>query len=320
MLVLNGDDVASVLTMENCIAAMTEALSGLANGTCWQPPRVQLRFDAAPSLMGLMPSYRTGAAPRWGLKHILVAPGNRARGLDSHQGAVLLNDGETGRLLAVIDATAITAIRTAAVSAVATKALARPDAACIAIIGTGVQARAHVEAMRTILPSVPIVIGARNAEGCEMFAQQVGVDAAPTIQAAVADADVICTATSARSPILFQEWIKPGCHINAIGTSEPSSREIGGALVAASEFFIDSWAQAQIECGEYLLALQEGEIDGGHVRAELGEVLTGRHPGRSGPGSITLFKSLGLAVEDLAAAELAVRCAREQGRGVELPW
>jgi ornithine cyclodeaminase/alanine dehydrogenase-like protein (mu-crystallin family) len=270
--------------------------------------------------MGLMPSYRTGAAPRWGLKHILVAPGNRARGLDSHQGAVLLNDGETGQLLAVIDATAITAIRTAAVSAVATKAFARPDPACIAIIGTGAQARAHVEAMRTILPGVRIVIGARSAEGSEMFARQVGADDARVIRAAVADADVICTATSARTPILFREWIKPGCHINAVGTSESSSREIDGALVAASEFFIDSRAQAQIECGEYLLALQEGGIDDDHMRAELGEVLIGQHPGRSGPEAITIFKSLGLAVEDLAAAELAVRCARDQGRGVELPW
>ncbi|MDF2809001.1 MAG: hypothetical protein K0S56_32 [Microvirga sp.] len=320
MLILNGEDVANVLTMEDCIAAMMEALSGLAAGTYWQSARTQLRCDQAPSLMGLMPAYRTGPMPRWGFKHILVAKGNPARGLDIHQGAVLLNDGETGQLLAVIDATAITAIRTAAVSAVATRALARLDAARVAIIGTGVQARSHVEAMRVVLPCTRIVIGARSADSSERFARELGVEAAPSIQDAVADADVICTTTSARTPILERDWVKPGCHVNAVGTSEPSSREIDGALVAASEFFIDSRPQMQIECGEYLLAVEEGAIGPDHARAELGEVLIGRHPGRSGPEAITIFKSLGLAVEDLAAAERAVRRAREQGRGVDVQW
>ena len=276
MLILNGDDVRQVLTMSDCIDAMEQALRGLADETYWQPPRAQIRFAGASSLMGLMPAFRTGDNPRWGFKHIVVAPGNRARGLDSHQGAVLLNDGETGQLIAMVDATALTAIRTAAVSAVATRALARPDANLVAIIGTGHQAKAHVEAMRCILPHARIVIGARSEESAKAFAHMMGVEAAPSIEAAVSDADVICTVTSAKTPILQREWIKPGCHINAVGTSEPASREIDGTLVDASEFFVDSRAQARIECGEYLLALHEGIVSADRPLVELGEVLTGR--------------------------------------------
>lgn len=320
MLVLNGEQVAELLTMQDCIGAMRDVLSGLADGSYWQPARVQIRCEGAPSLMGLMPAYRRSDPPVWGFKHIIVAPGNHARGLDSHQGAVLLNDGETGRLLAMLDATAITAIRTAAVSAVATDALARPQAKRIAIVGTGVQARTHVAAMRLVLPNARIVIGARDAERSEMFARQVDAEPARSVEEAVADADVICTVTSSRTPVLDMAWIKPGCHINAVGTSQPHAREIGADLISVSEFFVDSRAQAEVECGEYRLALADGAIRADHMRAELGEVLTGRHSGRSSPDAITLFKSLGLAVEDLAAAELTVKKAREQMKGVELDW
>src|SRR5689334_4391293 len=212
MLVLNADDVSSVLTMSECIEAMAEALCGLANGTYWQPPRTKIRHDGATSMLGLMPSYRSGSKPVWGFKHIVVAPDNRTRGIDSHQGAVLLNDGETGRPIGLVDATSITAIRTAAVSAVATKTLARADAMLVAIVGTGVQAHMHVNAMRTILPHARVVIGARTQRAGEEFAGSMGVEAAGCIRDAVAGADVICTVTSSREPVLEREWIKPGCH------------------------------------------------------------------------------------------------------------
>jgi ornithine cyclodeaminase len=220
----------------------------------------------------------------------------------------------------LVDATSITAIRTAAVSALATKALGRADAALVAIVGTGVQAHMHVDAMRTILPHARIVIGARTQRAGEEFAERMGVETAGCIRDAVSEADVVCTVTSSREPILARDWIKAGCHLNAVGSSDPSSREIDGMLIGASEFFIDSRAQAERECGEYLLAIAEGAIEPDHLRAELGEVLVGRNSGRSSSDAITLFKSLGLAVEDLAAAELALCRAREQGRGVEVPW
>jgi ornithine cyclodeaminase len=320
MLILNGDDVRKVLSMSDCIAAMADVLRGLTTQAYWQPPRAQIRYAGASSLMGLMPAFRTGDNPVWGFKHIIVAPGNAARGLDPHQGAILLNDGETGRLIALVDATAITAIRTAAVSAVATKALARPDASRIAIVGTGHQARAHVKAMRCILPEGRIVVGSRSVEQAKAFADEVGADAAPSIEAAVADADVICTVTSSRSPVLRHAWIRPGAHINAVGTSDPNAREIGGDLVGASAFFVDSRAQAEIECGEYRLARDEGALAADSSPAELGEVLTGRREGRPDREAITLFKSLGLAVEDLAAAELAVALARESRIGTDVAW
>ncbi|WP_210484044.1 ornithine cyclodeaminase family protein [Microvirga antarctica] len=320
MLILNGNDVRAVLTMADCICVMDDVLRGLADGTYWQPPRAQIQFDGASSLMGLMPAFRSGPDPLWGFKHIIVAPGNRARGLDSHQGAVLLNDGETGQLMAVVDATAITSIRTAAVSAVATRALARPDAAQIAIIGTGHQASAHVEAMRHILPNAGIVIGARSPESARAFADATGTVAAHSIEDAVAEADVICTLTTAKTPILKCSWIKPGCHVNAVGTSQPSAREIDGELLSAAAVFVDSRAQADIECGEYLLALNEGSYPADRGLTELGDVLTGRQPGRPHDESITLFKSLGLAVEDLAAAEFAVRRATERQIGSVVAW
>jgi ornithine cyclodeaminase/alanine dehydrogenase-like protein (mu-crystallin family) len=320
MLILSHADVETVLDVASCIPVMTAALMGFARGDWLQPARSQFRMDGGRILLGLMPAFRDEGRRLLALKEIVRVPRNRARGLDTHQGAVLLHDGEDGRLFAIVDATAITAIRTAAVSAVATQALARPDTARVAVIGTGVQAHRHIEAMRTVFPAAEIVLWGRSAASAAALAEKTAVHHCDTIEAATAGAGVICTVTASPEPLLRRSMVAPGCHINAVGASAPNAREIAGDLVAAAELFVDSRAQAEIECGELRLAIEEGAIGPAHVRGELGEVLIRRAPGRSDPGCITLFKSLGLAIEDLAAAEAAVMEATARGVGTRIAW
>jgi ornithine cyclodeaminase/alanine dehydrogenase-like protein (mu-crystallin family) len=302
VLVLGDREVRSVLTMEACIEAMDEVLRSLARGELHQPLRPVTRPEGADSLMGLMPAYRGGDRPAWSLKEIVIAPGNPARGLDAHQGAVLLHDGETGELQALLSASAITEIRTAAVSAVATRALARPDSRVVAILGGGVQARSHAEAMAAVLPEADLRTWARADGG--------------TPEETLRGADVVCTCTSAREPILRREWLSPGTHVNAVGSSVPTARELDAETVAAATLFVDRRESALNEAGDLLLAGFREE----RIAAELGEVLVGAHPGRATAEELTVFKSLGLGVEDLAAAELVVQRAREQGVGTEVAF
>ncbi|MEO5574954.1 MAG: ornithine cyclodeaminase family protein [Gaiellaceae bacterium] len=302
ILVLDEHAVRSLLTMAECIEAMDAILRSLARGELHQPLRQVTRPDGADSLIGLMPAYRGGGRPVWSLKEIVVAPDNPARGLDAHQGAVLLHDGETGELRALLNASAITEIRTAAVSAVATRALARPDARVVAILGAGVQARSHEGAMRAVLPGAKIRTWTRSDGG--------------SAEAVLREADVVCTCTSAREPILRHGWLAPGAHVNAVGSSVPSARELDADTVAAATLVVDRRESALNEAGDLLLA-GFGED---RIAAELGEVLVGSHPGRTNSAELTVFKSLGLAVEDLAAAELVVAKAREQGVGTEVDF
>ena len=302
VLILDEHQVRSLLTMAECIEAMEEVLRSLARGELHQPLRPVTRPEGADSLMGLMPAYRGGDRPAWSLKEIVIAPGNPARGLDAHQGAVLLHDGETGQLSALLNASAITEIRTAAVSAVATRALARHGASVVAILGGGVQARSHDEAMRAVLPEAEIHTWARR-DG-------------DTPEEVLRDAHVVCTCTSAREPILRRQWLAPGAHVNAVGSSVPSARELDADTVAAATLVVDRRESALNEAGDLLLAGFGEE----RIAAELGEVLAGTHPGRTNADELTVFKSLGLGVEDLAAAELVVRKAREQGVGTEVDF
>jgi ornithine cyclodeaminase len=302
LLVLSEHDVRDLLPMPACIEAMDEVLRQLARGELHQPLRFVTRPEGAESLMGLMPAHRGGDGGAWALKEIVVVPGNPARGLDPHQGGVLLHDGETGRLRALLNASPITEVRTAAVSAVATRALARRDARVVAILGGGVQARSHAVAMRAVLPDAELRTWTRADGG--------------TPQAVLRNADVVCTCTSAREPVLRRAWLAPGAHVNAVGSSVPSARELDTETMTEATVFVDRRESAVNEAGDLLLA-GLGESD---IAAELGEVLTGSHPGRTGEAELTVFKSLGLAVEDLAAAELVVRAAREQGRGTEVPF
>ncbi|HKG14462.1 MAG TPA: ornithine cyclodeaminase family protein, partial [Pyrinomonadaceae bacterium] len=276
--------------------------------------------DAA-GMMGLMPSYTSGARAAFGLKAVCVFPGNPARGMDSHQGAVLLFGAETGELQAVVNASAVTAIRTAAVSGVATQALAREDACDLAVLGAGVQARSHVEAMSHVRPIRRCRVASRRVESARKLADELKgsyafpVEAVETVEEALRGADLIVTATSAADSVVRREWVSEGAHINAVGSCTPHTRELDAATVAASSLFVDSVESTVNEAGDYLCALREGVIGREHIRAELGEVLRGAKPGRASAEEVTLFKSLGIAVEDLAAAKYLYDKAGETGAG-----
>ncbi|HYO78177.1 MAG TPA: ornithine cyclodeaminase family protein, partial [Thermoanaerobaculia bacterium] len=264
VLVISEHEVETLLPMERCIELMAEALTALARGEAHNPLRQAIRAPGAPGLLGLMPAWRGGERPYYALKEVCVFPENPKRGLDSHLGAVVLHSGETGEPLAFVNASAITAIRTAAVSALATRLLAREDAATLAIIGAGVQARSHARA-------IPLV---RNIKEVRSYSRTSGT--ASSVEEAVRGADIIVTATSAREPVLRREWVAPGAHINAVGSSIAAARELDSDLVAAASLFVDRRESTVNESGDYLFALRDGAIARpGHIRAELGERLTG---------------------------------------------
>ncbi len=320
MIVLSEHEVRELLDMPSCIEAMEEVLGSLARGELHNPLRPVVKPPGVDTLLGLMPAYRGGESPAYALKEIVIVPSNPTRGLDTHMGGVLLHDGETGELVALVNAAPVTEIRTAAVSAVATRALARPDAQRVAILGAGAQARGHVHAMRAVLGDPEIRIWARRLEAAEELASQVGATVAPSVDAALFGAEVICTTTAAREPIVERRWLARGAHVNAVGSSIPSARELDTETVAHASFFTDRRESCFAEAGDYLIAAAEGAVGPDHVKAELGEVLAGMHPGREHEDELTVFKSLGLAVEDLASAELVVRRARERGMGVEVAF
>jgi len=321
ILVLNNREVAELLPMKECIAVMREALSALASGNAQQPLRTIMRPADAKGVMGLMPAFMVGDPAAFGLKAICVFPGNPAQGKDAHQGAVLLFSGETGELLAMMNASAITAIRTAAVSGVAADLLARVDACNLAILGSGVQARSHLEAMSQVRSLRRCRIASRHFEHAKSFAKEMRpefsfpLEPVETVEEALEGADLIVTATSAVEPIVRREWISTGAHLNLVGSSTPKTREVDSETVAAASLFVDRRESTINEAGDYLLALRDGLIGPDHIRAEIGEVLEGDKPGRTSLEEITLFKSLGLAIEDLFAAEYTFRKARAQQVG-----
>jgi len=321
ILILRHDEVVELLPMKECIAVMREALIALAEGKVHQPLRTIARPPGARGVIGMMPSYISGDRAAFGLKAICVFPGNPAIGLDSHQGAVLLFSAETGEIMAMMNASAITAIRTAAVSGVATDLLAKEDAVNLAIIGTGVQARSHLAAMSEVRSIKRCRIASRQLANAQKFAEEMSegvsfpLEPVDSVEEAVKDADLIVTATTAREPILRREWISPGAHLNVVGSSIPKTREVDTATMAASSLFVDRRESTINEAGDYLFPAAEGVIGPDHIRGELGEVLTGERPGRTSPEEITLFKSLGLAIEDLAAADYLYRKAREVNAG-----
>ena len=315
LLFLNRADVEALLPMAECIEVVEEALRALARGDALQPLRSALWMPDRHGLLGVMPGILGSLGggdpndPVTGVKVITVMPGNHAHGEESHQGVVVLFEQERGRPLAVLDATAITAIRTAAASAVATRALAREDAGDLAILGSGTQARSHLEAMRAVRTLRRVRVWSRNPESARRFAQDEGVEAAPSAREAVQGADLVCTVTAATSPILQGDWISPGAHVNAVGACTPKARELDAAAVARARLFVDRRESALAEAGDFLLAREEGAVTDAHILGELGEVLEGRVPGRQSGEEITLFKSLGIAVEDLAAGRHVYRKA-----------
>lgn len=321
ILVLNNAAIEKLLGMPACIGEMEAALASLARNQAHNPLRMILRPPAAKGLLGLMPAYIEDEQKFFGLKAIGVFHQNHLLGKDSHQGIVCLFNGETGEPLAFMNASAITAIRTAAVSAVATKLLARQDASDLAIIGSGVQATSHLAAISLVRKLKCVRVASRNAENAKKFAARHAanysfpIEAVGSAEEAIRGADIIVTVTSSSEPVTQREWIAEGAHINAVGASIPTAREIDAATVASSKFFVDRRESAVNEAGEYILALRDGVIEPSHIVAEIGEVLLGERSGRTTADEITLFKSLGLAVEDLASAKYLYRCAVELNEG-----
>jgi len=330
IIVFSEHDVETMLPVEACVGVMEEVLARLAGGRMHQPLRSLVRAEGPEGFLGLMPAYDGGAdeeaATYWGLKEVCVYPGNPERGLDSHLGAVLLHDGRDGRLLAVADASAITAIRTAAVSAVATRLLAREDAADLAIVGTGVQARAHLRAIAAVRSIRRVRVAGRTPEKAKAMVDEIAgwldatIEPCHDVEAAVRDADIVVTATSSREPVIRREWIADGAHLNLVGSSVRTAREADGATMAAGHLFVDRRESTVNESGDYLLAIEEGAIGPDAIRAEIGEILIGHHPGRTDPAEITIFKSLGLAVQDIAAAAALYEQAMRTGGGTRVPF
>ena len=313
--------------MPKCIGLMEEALASLARGEVVLPLRPVLRVPDSPNAFALMPAY-SSALGALGAKLITVFPGNHGTGRDSHQGVVVLFDAANGELLAVMDAASITAVRTAAVSGVATKLLARPEAATVAILGAGVQGRSHVAAMLAARPFERVRVWSRSQEHAaalvDRMRQEVGgrvrLEACASASEAVRGADVVCTVTASREPVLLGEWLADGAHVNAVGASIPTARELDTPAVARAELYVDRRESALAEAGDVLIPIREGAITADHIRAELGELLIGKARGRVSSGEITLFKSLGIAVEDLACARFLLDEARRTraGQWIEL--
>jgi alanine dehydrogenase len=320
ILFVDQREVAGFLPMSECIGVMEQTLQELARGETILPLRSILWLPERVGALGLMPAALL-TRKSVGVKVITFFHGNEGTPLDTHQGAVLLFEAEHGRLLAVIDATSITAIRTAAVSGVATKLLAREDARRLALVGSGVQARTHLEAMLLVRRFQQVRVASKDFARAREFAEResrrhgVSVEPVASVRDALAGADVVCTVTSSREPLVAGDWIEPGAHVNAVGSSVPSARELDTAAVAKSRFFVDRRESTLNEAGDFLIPKKEGAIGDDHIVGELGEILIGRIAGRRSAQEVTLFKSLGLAVEDVASARHIYEKARSSGKG-----
>jgi len=323
VLIVSHEEVRQHLSMADCMTAMENALKLLGSGDALNPLRNVVWLPDRSGLMAMMPAGLSEPAVM-GLKAISVFPGNSVTAYDSHQGAIMLFETRNGRLLALIDATEVTAIRTAAVSGVATRLLAREDAGDLAILGAGTQARKHLEAMLEARAVRRVRVWSRNRESAEAFAKSASARYRLTVETmasgreAVSGADIICTTTSSAEPILEGDWVAPGAHINAVGACTPSARELDSAAVVKSKLYVDRRESTINEAGDFMIPQKEGLLSAGHILGEIGELLLGKAKGRSSAEDITLFKSLGLAVEDVAAAHLIYSKASASGTGTRV--
>lgn len=324
MRILNGSDIARLLSMEACIAAVDAAMRAAAAGRAAQPPRQVLKLLGGEGLYGLMPG-ELQDADRFGAKIVSVFERSPSDPLQSHQGLVILFDRETGLPAGIADGGAVTGIRTAAATAVATRALARDDAARLAICGTGHQAAKHIEAICAVRPISEVAVwgrdGARAAAFVEKAARahpQLTVRMAATPREAAENAEIICTVTSAFAPFLSGDMIAPGAHVNAVGSSVPAQGELDPGAMARGRLFVDSEASARAQSGEFLRAVEAGLIGEDHLLGEIGAVLSGDLPGRRSSDEVTIYKSLGVAAQDIAATAAALAAAEEAGIGVEI--
>jgi ornithine cyclodeaminase/alanine dehydrogenase-like protein (mu-crystallin family) len=305
--ILTQRQIRALLPMRTCMDLMATVLASLGRGEGTNPLRWPMWTPDRRGLIGMMPGM-SGEPEALGLKVVAVFPGNHGTSLDSHQGVVLLFDPDNGVPIAILDASEITAIRTAAVSGMVTERLARADASVLSIIGTGVQARTHLEAVAEARTLTEVRVYSRSEDHRAGFAERASarydfpVRATASAEDAVRGSDIVCTVTSSKEPVVFGEWLEPGMHINAAGSSMKFARELDTEAVVRSKLFVDRRESTLNEAGDFLFPKEEGALDDSHIVAEIGEILLGRHPGRKSADEITLFKSLGLAVEDLAAA------------------
>jgi ornithine cyclodeaminase/alanine dehydrogenase-like protein (mu-crystallin family) len=314
------------MSMAACIEVMQEALTTLARGEGVNPLRwATFLPEEVNGLIGMMPAY-LAKPPSMGLKAVTVMPGNHGTPYDAHQGAVLLFETKFGRLQAMMDASEITGIRTGAVSGLATRLLARQDANDLAILGSGVQASSHLAAVLAVRSIKRIRVWSRSADNAREFAQIEGqrhgmdVEVSGSAQEATDGADIICTTTSAREPVLEGRWLSPGAHVNAAGSSIKTTRELDTDAIVRSRLFVDRRESTLNEAGDFLFPRMEGAVQDDHIQGELGEILLEQVPGRETREEITLFKSLGLGVEDIAAAHYIYSQAVEKGVGTWVEW
>ena len=298
--------------MRECIAVMEQAFGDLQRAFLSHPLRTVWVPSGVNGATVWMPAYRSAPKPMFATKLLFVLNDNPSRGLDSHQGQVILSDGETGQVRALLDASAVTGIRTAAVSALATRLLAREDAATLAIVGTGVQARRHLESIPLVRQFRRVLVAGRTRDQAQRFVDDAAakvacpLDAAESVEDAVRAADVLVTVTDSPTPIISREWLRPGTHVNAVGASRRWAWEIDPKIYADAVVFCDRRESLCAEAGEYLRAVADRIIAGPEQIGELGELVVGARKGRTSSDQITLFRSLGLAIEDLAAAEFIV--------------
>jgi ornithine cyclodeaminase len=323
--ILSQSVVEELLTMQDCIRLMEQVLMALARGEAILPLRPVLWLPEKNGALAMMPSYLMNPASL-GVKVISVFPGNTATEYDSHQGVILLFEPVYGRLLAIVDASSVTAIRTAAVSGAATKILAQESAGDLAILGSGVQAATHLEAMLRSRKIRSVRVWSPNKEHLTRFVQHqserhgVPIQEVGTAEQAIRNSDLICTATSSKQPVVQSNWVSPGAHINAVGACVPTARELDTATVLRSRLFVDRIESALNEAGDFLIPKKEGSISDGHILGEIGDVLLGKIKGRNSSEEITVFKSLGIAVEDLASANFLYdrACEMDAGQAVEI--
>jgi ornithine cyclodeaminase len=301
--ILRGSEVRQLLPMGECIDLMQRTMIAVSEGRVVLPLRSILAMPKDRGMMGVMPGYL--AEPEcFGVKLISLIPRNKPPLYSSHLGLVLLFEAEHGQPIALLDAAEITAIRTAAASGLATRLLARPDAGDLALLGAGEQASSHLAAMLSVRPLRRIRVWARDRDKARLFAEaqstlhHVSIETSATAREAIAGADIICTTTKAREPIVLGDWLSPGVHVNLVG-----------------RFFVDCRNSTVNEGGEYLKALQAGAITPSHILGEIGEVANGSKQGRCSPLDITVYKSLGIAPQDLASAHYIFEKARAAGIG-----
>jgi len=316
--VLSGHDVTNLLSVDACIELMRETMFQLGSGRAVQPLRTVMSVQGSTGLVSMMPAQ---VGQTLGFKSVTVFPDNRGTSFSTHQAVIGLIDSQTGSVLALVDGTSITELRTAAVSTVATQEMARDGASKLLIIGTGAQGRAHVTALDAGLDLEEIRLWNRDVARARQVAEELAamvstpIAVVNTVEDGAKDADIIVTATSASEPVLSRGWIHAGTHINAVGACVPTARELDTQTVLDSRLIVDRVESAINEAGEIAIPLRAGDIDSEHISGELGSVLVGQTVGRSDSNEITIFKSLGLGIQDIAAADFVFRAAVSSDEG-----